>query len=115
MKDNLISKLVPFKAFDGTKNAELASSLNVVSDYVFKKYKGDAFTNPALKAKLDELNIDEIEIVGLDGGGCVARTALGAVKAGYKVTLNTNAIGTMFIKKAEKLNAKLKKLGAEFI
>ncbi len=115
MKDNLISKLIPFKAFDGTENAALVDSLDVVSDYMFKKYKGDAFTNPMLKAKLDELNVTELEIVGLDGGGCVALTALGAIKTGYKVTLNTNAIGTMFVKKAAQRNEKLKRLGATFI
>jgi hypothetical protein len=65
--------------------------------------------------KLDELNINEIEVIDLDGGGCVALTALGAIKAGYKVTVNSNAIATMFTKKAEKYNKKLKKLGAEFI
>lgn len=42
----------------------------------------------------------------------MALTALGAIKAGYKVTINTNAIGTMFHKRASKYNEKLKKLGA---
>ncbi|HOV28049.1 MAG TPA: isochorismatase family protein [Pseudobacteroides sp.] len=115
MKDNLINKLAPIKAFEGNKNVELVDTLEIVSNYIFKKYKGDAFTNPKLKEKLDELNIDEIEIIGLDGGGCVALTALGAIKAGYKVTINTNAIGTMFHKRASKYNEKLKKLGAKFI
>ncbi|MDP4093099.1 MAG: isochorismatase family cysteine hydrolase [Bacillota bacterium] len=115
MKDNFINKLAPFKAYDGTENVELVESMKVVSDYVFKKYSGNAFTNPELKNKLDELNINEVEIVGVDGGGCIALTALGAIKAGYRVILNTNAIGTMFYKKADKYNKKLMKLGAEFL
>lgn len=115
MKDNFINRLAPFKAFEGSENVELVNSLEVVSNYIFKKYKGDAFTNPKLKEKLDELSIDEIEIVGIDGGGCVALTALGAIKEGYKVTINTNAIGTMFHKRANKYNEKLKQLGAKFI
>ncbi len=115
MKDNLINRLAPFKAFEGSENAKLVNSIEVVSDYFFKKYKGDAFSNPKLKEKLDELNIDEIEVIGIDGGGCVALTALGAIKAGYKVTINTNAIGTMFNKRASKYNEELKKLGAKFI
>ncbi|MDP4268074.1 MAG: isochorismatase family cysteine hydrolase [Bacteroidota bacterium] len=114
MKDNFINKLAPFKAFEGSEAVELADKLEVVSDYIFKKYKGDAFTNPKLKEKLDELGVCEVEIVGVDGGGCVARTALGAIHAGYKVTLNSKAIGTMFCNKAEKYNRKLKKLGAAF-
>lgn len=115
MKDNLINRFAPFKAFDGSENAALVNTLEVVSDIFFKKYKGDAFTNPKLKEKLDELNIDEVEVIGVDGGGCVALTALGAIKAGYDVTVNTNAIGTMFHKRANKYNEKLKKLGAKFI
>jgi nicotinamidase-related amidase len=115
MKNNLINKLAPFKAFDGSEEVKLVNTLEVVSDYFFKKYKGDAFTNPKLKEKLDELNINEIEVIGLDGGGCVALTALGAIKCGYKVTVNSNAIGTIFPKRAEKYNKKLKKLGAKFI
>lgn len=115
MKDNLINRLAPFKAFDGSENAALVDTLEVVTNYIFKKYKGDAFTNPKLKEKLDELNIDEIEVIGIDGGGCVALTALGAINAGYRVIVNTKAIGTMFTKKAEKYNARLKELGAQFI
>jgi nicotinamidase-related amidase len=115
MKDNFINKLAPVKAYDGSEEVELVKSMRIVSDYIYKKYSGDAFTNPELKTKLNELNIKQVEIVGIDGGGCVALTALGAIKAGYKVILNTKAIGTMFIKKAEKYNKKLRKLGAEFI
>jgi nicotinamidase-related amidase len=115
MKDNLINRLAPFKAFDGSEEVKLVNTLEVVSDYIFKKYEGNAFTNPKLKEKLDELNINEIEVIGVDGGGCVALTALGAIKAGYKVTVNSNAIATMFTKRAEKYTKKLKKLGAKFI
>ncbi len=115
MKDNFINRLAPFTAFDGSENAALADSLKVVSDHIFKKYKGDSFTNPKLKETLDELNINEIEITGIDGGGCVALTALGAINAGYRVIVNTKAIGTMFTKKADKYNARLKELGARFI
>lgn len=115
MKNNFISKLAPIKAYDGSEEVELVKSMKIVSDYIFKKTSGDAFTNPELKAKLDELNIRQVEIIGIDGGGCVALTAFGAIKAGYKVILNTKAIGTMFIKKAEKYNKKLRKLGAAFL
>ena len=60
-------------------------------------------------------HIDTIEIIGLDGGGCVSLTAFGALKNGYRVILNTSAIGTMFNTKKEKYYEKLKKLGAEFL
>ena len=56
-----------------------------------------------------------VEVVGVDGGGCVALTALGAIKEGYKVIVNENAIGTMFVKNKNKYFKQLKDLGAEFI
>lgn len=115
MKRNLINSLAPFKVFDGTENAELAKEIEVVSDQIFKKYKGDAFSNEALDRKLKELGANEVEVVGIDGGGCVALTALGAIRHGYRVTMNTKAIGTLLVKRADRLNRKLKAMGAEFI
>ena len=58
--------------------------------------------------------IEAIELVGVDGGGCVALTALGAIECGYKVTLIEDAIGTMLVKKKLKYNNKLRALGATF-
>lgn len=115
MKDNLISKLAPFKAFDGSDAIELVSGLSIVSNNMYKKYKGDAFSNCTLTQAIKNSGISEIEIVGVDGGGCVGRSALGAIKEGFKVKLNTNAIGTMFIKRADKINQKLKSQGAVFV
>ncbi len=117
MKNNFISKLSPIKAYDGSVEAQIADEVNVVSGNIIKKYKGDAFSNPELKKMLTDKNISEIEITGLDGGGCVALTALGAIREGFRVIMAQNAIATanFNIKRAEKLNNKLKSLGAEFI
>lgn len=115
MKNNLINKLAPFKAYEGTEDAELANELMVVSNNIFKKYTGDAFVNKELNSYLKTMDIDEVEIIGVDGAGCVAQTALGAIENGYKVTLNIDSIGTMFTKKADKLNQKLRAKGATFI
>jgi nicotinamidase-related amidase len=82
---------------------------------VVEKYKGDAFSNSELVNILKAKNVNEIEIVGVDGGGCVSLTAIGAIKAGYKVIVNTNAIGTMYEKNKRKYFKKLMALGAEFI
>lgn len=46
---------------------------------------------------------------------CVALTALGAIKNGYKVIVNEAAIGTMFDKNRDKYFKKLRDAGAEFI
>ena len=113
MKKNLVNNLAPVKCFDGTKEAELAEGLLIQSSYVFDKYKGDAFSNPELVCFLKKKSVDEVEIIGVDGGGCVALTALGACENGYKVRLNTFAIGTIFTDKRDKYYAKLKEKGAQ--
>ena len=59
---------------------------------------GKAFSNPKLNDFLKEHLIECVEVVGVDGGGCVALTALGAIKEGYSVIVNETAIGTMFLK-----------------
>ncbi|MGL5352697.1 MAG: cysteine hydrolase family protein [Clostridium sp.] len=115
MKDNFINKLAPFKCFEGSEEAKIAKSVDVVSNNIFKKYVGNSFANKELDIYLKKNNIAELEIVGVDGGGCVASTALGAIEKGYKVTLNKACIGTMFIKNAKKLNRKLENQGAIFI
>lgn len=115
MKRNFLNKFAPFQAYEGTNEVELVSGLNVVSDYVFDKYTGDAFSNKGLLGFLKQQAVDEIEVVGVDGGGCVALTALGAVKNGFRVTVNTKAVGTMFDKNKEKYFRKLKEQGARFV
>ncbi len=115
MKKNLLNKLAPFQAYEGTEEAELVGGLHIVSDNIFTKYEGNAFSNPELNAFLKENQIECVEVIGVDGGGCVALTALGAVKEGYKVTVNETAIGTMFEKNRDKYFKKLKEAGAEFI
>ena len=64
---------------------------------------------------LKKQRINEIEIVGVDGGGCVALSALGAVKLGYKVTLITKSIGTVFEKTQQRYFMKLTEMGAIFV
>lgn len=115
MKKNIINKIAPFQAYEGTEEVELVSSLHVVSDYIFTKYEGNAFSNSKLNEFLKEHHVKCVEVVGVDGGGCVALTALGAIKEGYSVIVNETAIGTMFIKNKEKYFKKLREADVKFI
>lgn len=107
----------PFKAFDNTPATGLVDGLKVVSDHIFKKYRGNALSNPDLLKLLQDNSVTEVELVGVDGGGCVALAALGALKNGFKVILNTTAIGTTpaLAKKQQKYFERLQKAGAKFI
>lgn len=46
MKKNFINLFAPFKAYEGSEEAQIIDELNVVNDLIIKKYKGDAFSNP---------------------------------------------------------------------
>ena len=111
MKKNFINLFAPFKAYEGSEEVKLVDALYVVNDLIIKKYSGNAFSNPELNKILKDKNIDELELVGVDGGGCVALTALGALKLGYKVTIPKSLVGTTFTKQADKYNIKLTKMG----
>ena len=67
MKKNLINRFAPFQAYEGTEEVELVSNLHVVSDDVFTKYKGNAFTNPELNEFLKKHGIEFVEVIGVDG------------------------------------------------
>lgn len=115
MKKNLINRFAPFKAYEGTQEIELDERLKITSDKVFDKFREDAFSNTELNDYLKKQKIDTIEVIGVDGGGCAALTALGAVRHGYNVIVNTKGIGTMFEKNRIKYYKKLKEKGAQII
>lgn len=115
MKNNFINRLAPVKCFDGSPEAEFAEGLKIVSENVFDKYAGNAFSNEKLGQFLKKNGVREVELVGVDGGGCVALTAIGAANLGFKVTMNTAAIGTVFESKRKHYYKILRELGAEFI
>lgn len=115
LKRNPITALSPVKVFADSELAECVDGLKIVSDNVFDKYASNAFSNPELHKFLSGENVEVVEVVGLDGGGCASNTAIGAIENGYKVIMNTKAIGTMLKKSRDRLFKKLEKLGAEFV
>lgn len=114
-KDNLINRLAPVKCFDGTAEAELAEGLKIVSEHRFDKFAGNAFSNEELAPFLKKNGCDTVELVGVEGGACVAITAVGALNTGFKAILNTSAIGTMNKSNWRYYCGILRKMGAEFI
>ena len=68
MKKNLINKLAPFQAYEGTEEVELVSSLHVVSDYIFTKYEGNAFSNSKLNEFLKEQLWMDFEMCNISRG-----------------------------------------------
>ena len=66
-----------------------------LSDRVFDKRVGNAFSNSQLLQTLKDEQVDEVEIIGIDGNHCVKETALGALENGFKATVNEHAVASM--------------------
>ena len=97
----------------------LAQDLAVVSENLFYKKQPDAFSNQQIIEYLLEKEVDEVEVIGLDGNWCIKYTALGALRNGLKVSIDTSAIASKnprsFIKKTVPLlkQAGVKVIGAD--
>ncbi len=116
LKNNpLLCALSPLKVFEGSPEANLVDELTIISEHVLLKYRGDAFSNPELAKLLKKHHIDEVEIIGVDGAGCVVRTANGAIKNGFKAIINVQATDTNYKLRQKIAFKKLKKKGVKFI
>ncbi len=65
-------------------------------------FKYDCERLTGVNGVIDENQIECVEVVGVDGGACVSATAVGAVRAGYEVTVRKDAVGTMFVSRMKK-------------
>ena len=100
----------------GTKGAELFGGLDIVSDYIFDKLFGDALFNRKLRQLIERKGYDALHLCGLDACGCVASTALGAAKRGYKVEILREGIATVFEgRKVARTMEKLRRVGVRYI
>lgn len=116
IKNNLIHRIFTRYGLEGTSGIELVKGLKVVSNHIYEKQKLNAFEkNMELYYFLEERKIDTLELVGLDGGGCVAMTAQTAAEIGYKVEINKKAVGTVLTKRANMLESALKTSGVKYV
>lgn len=99
------------KLRSGTKINELADNLNVCSSYVICKETASAFANEELLDILRQNQVNEIEMVGIDGNSCIASSAINAQKQGYKVILPCEYIGVQNIERFEKMKLSLEEKG----
>lgn len=74
---------------------ELSDNLLVVSGEIFEKHLPSAFTSVEFVTLLRELSVIEIELIGVDGSSCVAKTAFDAVSVGYNVSVNLNCVSSI--------------------
>lgn len=104
-----ISKLIGHgTAIKGKLGTEFDKRINIISNYCFTKPMPDAFTNAKLELFLNEHEINELYIVGLDAAGCVYFTAKGALKRGYSVSIIKDGILLLAEEKWDSLLEKFK-------
>lgn len=75
------------QAIAGTEGTELAAPFRGIADHEIVKRVQDSFETGELDTLLEQLDVGQLRIVGLDGQYCVAKTAQGALARSYKVQL----------------------------
>ena len=79
----------------GSEGYELDDGLLLVSDYVFEKRFPSAFSADEFVLVLDKLKVSELELIGVDGSSCVAKTAFEAKENGYEVCVNLTCVASI--------------------
>lgn len=95
--NNLSSGTRTFKP--GTRGAELAPELKVVSDNIFVKAKANALTSEVFSEFIQANGIDEFYITGADATACVKSTCFNMTKAGYAVRVISDCVTSYDLKK----------------
>lgn len=86
-----------------THGSELASDLNIVSNNVFTKSKGNVLTSEDFKDYVNKNEICEFYIAGGDAIACVKSSAYNLAKASYKVNVISDCITSYDKKKIDEM------------
>ena len=97
----------------GTKGAELAPELKIVSDNIFVKTKSNALTSEAFLDYIRANGISEFFIAGADATACVKSTCFNMAKAGYTVHVISDCVTSYDLKKMPEMLAYYADKGCE--
>ena len=89
----------------GTKGAELAPELRIVSDHIFVKTKANALTSEPFSEFIRTKDIREFYVAGADATGCVKSTCFNMTKAGYAVHVISDCVTSYDLKKLPEMLA----------
>lgn len=99
--ENLSAGTRTFKP--NTPGAELVPDLNIVSDNIFTKSKGNALTSEAFADFISKNEIREFYITGADAVACVKSTCYNLCKANYAVNVLSDCITSYDKKKIDEM------------
>ena len=97
----------------GTKGAELAPELKVVSDHIFVKTKANTLTSRDFSEFIRKNSIDDFYITGADATACVKSTCFNMTKAGYTVHVISDCVTSYDLKKMPEMLAYYADKGCE--
>lgn len=98
-----------------TKGAELVPEMNVVSDYIFLKTKGNALTSEAFADFIAKNEIGSFYITGADATACVKSTCYNMKKTGYDVAVISDCITSYDKRKIDEMLCYYEKQGCKII
>jgi nicotinamidase-related amidase len=111
--ENLSAATRTFKP--NTRGFELAPDLNIVSDNIFTKSKGNALSSDAFAAFIRENEINEFYIAGADAVACVKSTVFNLRAANYMVHVLSDCITSYDTSKIDEMLRYYESKGSEII
>jgi len=111
--ENLSNGTRTFKP--GTRGAELAPDLKIMSDNIFTKSKGSALTSTEFADFVKNNEISEFYLAGADAVACVKSTCYNLCKANYAVTVLSDCITSYDKKKIDEMLRYYKSKGSKVI
>ncbi|HRZ49266.1 MAG TPA: isochorismatase family cysteine hydrolase, partial [Bacteroidales bacterium] len=95
-----------------TRGSELVSDMNLVSNNIFQKSKGNALTSQDFADFIRKNEISEFYITGADAIACVKSTVFNMCKENYKVTVLSDCITSYDKRKIDEMLNYYKKNGS---
>ena len=99
----------------GTRGFELVPELNIVSDNIFTKSKGNALTSETFAAFIRENEIKEFYLTGADATACVKATSYNMRKEGYPVHILSDCITSYDKRKIDEMLRYYESTGCEIL
>lgn len=99
----------------GTHGAELVSDMNIVSENIFTKYKGNLLTSEKFVEFIQKNKINDFYIAGADAMACVKSSCYNMAKAGFNVTVLSDCITSWNTKIIPDMLDYYKKKGSKII
>ena len=99
----------------GTRGFELVPELNIVSDNIFTKSKGNALTSETFAAFIRENEIKEFYLTGADATACVKATSYNMRKEGYPVHILSDCITSYDKRKIDEMLRYYESKGCEIL